>query len=296
MSNPTSVVSPSQGQSTARPWPYLISRWALDQFPWCSASTGMFARDAEAGQPVLIAITCHRWSCRYCAMVKIKRLAWLTSEARPNRFMTLTTDPKHFSTPREAWEATAVRVPELIRHLRTRFGEIEYLRVTELCKSGYPHYHMLVRSDYIPQPVVKAWWSKATGAEIVDVRKVNNCFNAYYYLVKYLTKMHSLDWTERHVSYSRRFFPKDLPELPASWTFVEKQKTTRHPKDLLVDYYSGETVLQMRPGVWVLPHTPPDSIQQFLDRNAEQQTRQPTESPIPQQMSLQLKGPANAPN
>jgi len=242
---------------------------------------------------MLQAVTCKTWSCRYCAQIKIKRLAYLTSEAKPNRFITLTTNPHLHKTPLDAWQNTAVRVPELIRHLRTRFGEIEYLRVTELCKNGYPHYHLLLRSAYIPQPVVKAWWHKTTGAEIVDVRKVNNAFNAYWYLVKYLTKLHRLEWTERHVSYSRKFFPEE-PELKVPpFTFASRQPLPINPHKVLLRNYLNERVQQVRPGLWFLPHEPMDLQGDPFDSPAQQTNITPPKPSQLNQRTLELTGAPN---
>jgi hypothetical protein len=192
--------------------------------------------------------------------VKIKRLAWLTSEAKPNRFVTLTTDVNKYPTPLQAWQDTSAQVPELIRALRKRFGSIEYLRVTELTKAGYPHYHMLLRSAYLPQPVVKAWWESTTGNSIVDVRKVNNSFNAYWYLVKYLTKLHKLEWTERHVSYSKHFFQQAADDIPVTWELCEKHRNTTHPHEFLMKHFANERVMQLRPGRWLLPHAPAEEL------------------------------------
>jgi hypothetical protein len=89
-----------------------------------------------------------------------------------------------------------------------KYGEVEYLRVTEVTKKGWPHYHLLLRSGFLPHKVVKTLWAELTGATIVDLRQVKKSFSAYQYLVKYLSKLHRLEWTERHVSVSKNFAPK----------------------------------------------------------------------------------------
>jgi hypothetical protein len=151
-------------------------------------------------------------------------------------------------------------VTELIRCLRKRFGEIEYLRVTEVTKSGFPHYHLLVRSAFIPQPVVKAEWSRLTKATIVDLRQVHQNFGAFSYLVKYLTKMHKLEWTERHVSYSRGFFPAAEPKTKDTTPFLTMKKNRFHPHDLLVQWFDGRSLTQIGPMHWLLDSDPSSDL------------------------------------
>lgn len=245
-------------QDPTQPWDYLIRPGFLNNFPSCASSFSIAGQEFSTGNWYLISVNCKRWGCSFCARQKIRRLSWLTHEAQPNRLLTLTTDHKLYPSPREAWEATAPQVPELFRHLRKRFGEFEYLKVTELCKDGYPHYHALARSAYIPQPVIKAWWEAHTGATIVDVRQVKQSFSAYNYLVKYLTKMHRLDWTERHVAYSRNFFRSDTRGTFDKMELVDKSTRHWHPHTFLDRIYTGQVVTQVRPGVWLLPE-PPDN-------------------------------------
>jgi hypothetical protein len=200
----------------------------------------------------LIGITCKTWSCSFCSRMKIRRLAALTKLAGPNRLLTLTVNPKLYSSPRQAFEATASFVPELMKVLRKRFGEVEYLRVTEVTKNGFPHYHLLLRSAFIPQPVVKKEWEKLTRATIVDLRQVKESFGAYSYLVKYLTKMHKLEWTERHVSYSRSFFQKEsMKPLPPAG-YVNMTRDPLHPYAYLARWYEGLPVQQIGPHHWLL--------------------------------------------
>lgn len=255
----------------------------------------MTCRSEETGQHMLVAITCKTWQCKFCAGMKIKRLAFMTQAAKPNRFITLTVKVSNYESPVAAWQATRARVPELFRSLRPRFGDVEYLRVTELTKQGFPHYHCLVRSKYLPHPVIKAWWEAKTGNPIVDVRQVNSAFNAYWYLVKYLTKMHNLEWTERHVSYSRGFFPADMPDLPTSWKFVDKQPLPDSPHEILLQSFMGEQVIQMRPGLWALPHAP-NTMDLLGPTIADRAAAAVAALAGPQtQRTLNLQGPTNVP-
>jgi hypothetical protein len=206
--------------------------------------------NGATGQVEIAARTCNRWSCPWCAAKKIARLSWLTQNAKPNRLLTLTVDPKIDPDPEVAWLNTHRKVPELMRTLRKKSTEVEYLKVTEVTKQGYPHYHCLIRSGFIPQPVIKARWLELTGAKIVDVRKVHDTFPTYRYLTKYLTKLHNLEWTERHVAYSRNFFnAADLEKI--KFPESDKQKDiAQHPWLVLTARYPDEQITALTEERW----------------------------------------------
>jgi hypothetical protein len=229
--------------------------------PWATSLTGL---DSETTQLLLIALPCKRWGCPICARQKVRVLAAKTQLAAPNRLLTLTIDPKKYNAPRDAFEATAPLVPELIRLLRKRFGQIEYLRVTEVTKAGWPHYHLLIRSSFIPQPVVKAAWNKLTGAIIVDLRQVQKSFSAFTYLVKYLTKLHRLEWTERHVSYSRSFFPEECNAARPKSNLTHIERIKEHPYTYMYSWFPGQCLTQIRSGAWLLDR-PANDTQTLVD-------------------------------
>lgn len=250
---------PTQRQS---PWPapFLVqpANLLIDRDFVCESACSLLATRIDGSGHLLIGLTCKRWGCRPCAQAKIKRLSWQTKFAAPNRLITLTVDPflrddqgnqigNRYESPRAAFEQTAKFVPETIRQLRKRFGPIEYLRVTELHKSGYPHYHLLVRSDYLPHAVLKAIWQGYTGAPIVHLKAVAKNFGAYVYLTKYLTKMHSLAWTERHVSYSKDFFPPECRNTTPAPALGDYRKLDDHPYSYLARHCMGLTITQLSP-------------------------------------------------
>jgi hypothetical protein len=248
--------APGARQSSLYPAPFLVAPANLLVDQVCPSAQSLLARQISGGPSLLIGLGCKRWTCRFCAAVKIRKLSWLTARAAPSRLLTLTVNNRLYSNPRAAFDATRAFVPELIRFLRTRFGEVEYLRVTEVTRAGYPHYHLLVRSAFLPHAVVKKAWHEMTGAEIVDLRPVTKTFGAYNYLTKYLTKMHRLDWTERHVSYSRNFFPPLPPEQERPANLGDCQRMSLHPYDWLADKCMGLTLRQMQPMVWELDECP----------------------------------------
>jgi len=250
-------VSNSTADSPARPAsiypaPYLVSDGLQNLDGTCETAKSLVGRIPNTDRSLLVGLTCRRWSCRPCSTAKIRRLAVLCKLAGPNRLLTLTIDPALYQSPRHAFEATAAYVPELIRYLRTRFGAVEYLRVTELTKRGFPHYHLLIRSGFLPHAVVRNKWNEYTQATIVDLKAVGNQFGAYTYLTKYLTKMHHLEWTERHVSYSKNFFPAEAVKKPDGPGLAATQLHDGHPHMWLAEHCLGLTVTQLSALTWDL--------------------------------------------
>jgi hypothetical protein len=178
--------------------------------------------------------------------------------------LTLTVDPVKWEHPRAAFDGTRRHLPTLMNALRKRFGSIEYLRVTELTRNGWPHYHLLLRSGYLPQPVIKNEWERLTGARIVDIRPVDGRFSAYTYLLKYLCKLSNLGWTDRHVSTSRNFFPPE-PEKPASRLQIERpENLSMHPATYLARHAAGSYVVKLTPSVFAISNNL-DSLQEVCD-------------------------------
>lgn len=222
----------------------------------CPHAQTLEAYSSQFACTVWIALPCRQWSCRPCATQKIKELSIRTESAKPNRLLTLTVDPALWDNPRHAFDGTRRKVPEFMRYIRQRYKEAEYLRVTELTRNGWPHYHAMMRSPYIPHIVAKNKWKELTGALIVDLRQIKGSLNTYSYLVKYLSKMHKIGWTERHVSYSRNFFPKtDHPkkeglELDAQ-TIIEA-----HPSTYLFARFRGANLTQLGHNLFALDPKP----------------------------------------
>ncbi len=227
---------------------YLVQKTtspAYRYFGVCPHAQTLSAYSLTHSAQVLFVLPCRRWSCRLCAEAKIKKLAHSVRAAKPTRLLTLTIDPSLYVSPRHAWEETRRQVPILIRKLRKQFGEVEYLRVTEVTKKGWPHYHLLVRSGFLPHTVVRRIWNELTGARIVDLRKVNQTFRAYQYLVKYLSKLHKLEWTERHVSVSRNFVPEDKWTAPDPMEYAEQEFYNFHPANWVTEHCLGSTLYRL---------------------------------------------------
>lgn len=227
----------------------------------CPHAQSLLAYSLAHASSVLISLPCNQWSCRYCAERKTRKLAVKTRLAEPNRLLTLTVDPKLWENPRAAFDGTRGKVPDLISTLRHTFGDIQYLRVTELTAMGWPHYHLLLRSKYLPHAVVRKHWSSTTGATVVDIRQVDKSWCAYRYLIKYLSKLHKIEWTERHVSYSRTFFPPDPPDPRPGLELQEPRVYNQHPSSILFSYYADVAVQKLTESLFLLAsfRTPEES-------------------------------------
>lgn len=237
------------------PKTFIVQR-LIDQNRWyfggCPYAQTLTAHSITHGAQILFILPCRRWSCPVCSQQKIRRLAGSVRAAKPNRLLTLTIDPALYESPRGAFLATAPKVPLLVRKLRQRYGEVEYLRVTEVTKSGWPHYHLLVRSGFLPHAVVKTLWDEMTGAKIVDLRQVTKSFAAYQYLVKYLSKLHKLEWTERHVSVSRHFIPPDDWENPSPVVYGLEEFHNYHPAAFVAERCEGATLERLTPHSYLI--------------------------------------------
>jgi hypothetical protein len=254
----------------------LVSeRWTTSSYAQgCNHAQSLIAYDPANGDHVLIALPCKQWSCRWCAENRIRLLAYRTRKAKPNRLLTLTVDPSLWADPRAAFDGTRRKIADLITFLRQRFGPVEYLRCTELTKAGWPHYHFLLRSNFIPHEVVKAKWQELTGAIIVDIRRVKTTFSAYHYLVKYLSKLHKIEWTERHVSFSRGFFVPEDETPPQGPELVEKAIVNSHPVEVLMSTYQGFWITRETQNMFRIHNT---SFHEELYDNGNPHTRPTTE-------------------
>ena len=230
------------------PQSYLVGNLIADAQAYlgvCPYAQTLTAYSYTLHAEIMFVLSCRRWSCPVCSKSKIRKLAFGVRTAKPTRLLTLTVDPSRYETPKAAWESTRKKVPLLVRALRKQFGEVEYLRVTEVTRRGWPHYHLLVRSGFLPHAVVKRLWSEMTGAKIVDLRQVTRSFEAYSYLVKYLSKLHKLEWTERHVSVSRNFIPKDDFSPDDKLTCGQGTLHKYHPANYAAENYLGRTLKRL---------------------------------------------------
>lgn len=201
----------------------------------------------------VIQIRCKRWGCRHCGERKIVHFGWKCQNAEPNRLVTLTISTREWENPRAAFHGTKSKVTQLAVKLRRRYEEFEYFKVLEVTKKGWPHYHLIVRSPYIPQREISDEWNRLTGAHIVDVRKIHKPSDVYFYIVKYLAKQKYIPWTDRRVSWSKRFFLPDDFEKGEGLGLESVGWCDEHPRDVLRREYHPFSISIFSNDCWVLP-------------------------------------------
>jgi len=246
--------STNAGDGVEAPKTYLVGKLAQTReiLECCPTASTMVATELETALDSIIAIPCRRWGCRWCGQRKAFQLACKCELAKPERFITLTIDPKRWESPREAYDGTRRKLSDFAKEIRKIRGGFEYLRVLEVTKAGWPHYHFLAKCPYIPQATLSKIWASLTGAVIVDVRRVENQKNVFRYVLKYLCKQTYIPWTSRRVSWSRNFFPKPEDKTGRQNPFINRRRVIQHPSEVLSTRYEGETIIERRPGVWVV--------------------------------------------
>jgi hypothetical protein len=243
-----------------------------ENYTYCHTAKTVAGWDANSERWIVVGVTCKRWGCPYCAIRKIRRLAWLSKNARPNKLLTLTVSSKRYPDPKNAWTHSSKMFAEWIRWARRTTGPTDYLRVLELQDNGMPHYHCMLRSAYIPHRPALLEWRRLIGEPDsyqsdepapkawagVNLKAIDDSFRTFYYLVKYLTKLHKLPWTDRHVSYSNQFFnPEDTEEIEYA-KLDSIQKYDQHPWVWLNERYGWDTVQVIGEARWLLPDFPND--------------------------------------
>lgn len=222
---------------------------------WCPSARTLSGWSETFGGLVYLQSRCRRWSCPHCGRRRIISLSRKVEKAGPSKFITLTVDPGRYNSPREAFLHTARKVAPLVTKLRRRYGPIEYLKVLETTKAGWPHYHLCTLSDYIPQASISEEWAKLTGAHVVDIRQVKKVKDVYWYMVKYLAKQTAVPWTKRRISWTRKFFancPK--PEgLKLELQGVMRDKW--HPQSILEHQQTGKLIRRLTADAWLVVDT-----------------------------------------
>lgn len=135
-------------------------------------------------------LSCRRWSCDECCEDRAAELVRLAVAGQPTHFLTLTCVPDLWPSPADAARAMQDARAELVRRIR-KFGPrfvFEYFSVWESTRAGWPHLHILARTDFISQSWLSDTWKALTGAPIVDIRRVREVQDAASYVAKYVGK------------------------------------------------------------------------------------------------------------
>jgi len=237
--------------------PLLIGRSipALSGVSLCRFASTLTAWSQSLNCEIIVAVTCKQWTCRFCGEQKAKKLAATASTAKPNKLITLTVRPSLHETPRHAFDTTAPCVSRLITRIRRVHGTCEYVRILETTKIGWPHYHLVARSVFIPQSWLSDEWNKLTGAPIVDLRAIQQTREVYWYVMKYLGKQRHCPWTDRRVTMSRGFVPRGPPTKFNSLDLVDVQREACRPEHFMHWKYQGKELTRLGTLVWAVQPT-----------------------------------------
>jgi len=236
-------------------------------FTTCPTATTTIAYSDHFQSTIILAVTCKRWGCRYCGQKKAVELGFRVELAKPNKLITLTVNPSTHSSPREAFNATRRELAELAKVIRREVKEFEYVRILEITKKGWPHYHLVARSSYIKQAWISQVWNGLTGAPIVDIRKIRRLDQVAKYVMKYLCKQTYIPWTNRRVSWSRHFFPKKEPFKKGFWKLHAKHWMDEHPDTVISSDFLGSVCTKVAADVWLMdkPGRDPSTEKQKKD-------------------------------
>ena len=209
--------------------------------PWAKS---ILVIDPETEGLVLCPVTCKRWGCPFCAKNKIRKLAYLTNGAEPNRWIRLGVDPSLYSSPKEAWEKTSNSLPEAARQIRKEGKECEYLRVTELHKIGVSSLPCTV--DDRVTFLKRCYQIFGRNSQLLlsfGLQKSTTSFSSFRYLVKVFDEVTQdrVDRPPRFI-FARRFFREEDKEKMAYPERCIEEKTDEHPWLYLARRYARETV------------------------------------------------------
>ena len=214
-----------------------------------------------------VTLKCKRWSCPICRPENRARVKKLARDGVPDKFLTLTCKPDRWASPDEAArgmrEAFRLLIRLIRRHHKAR--TVEYFRVFEAHKSGWPHLHILLRAPFITQDWLSEEWQRLTGAFIVDIRKVKNKEQAAFYVSKYIGKdLHKFEGVTRYHRSRKWNKPKDDQDQPkifqGGWHKDGRAPQFFYWQTALDIEKMGGVIVDRRLGYleWVMPMEVPD--------------------------------------
>ena len=226
---------PQTGSVLSEESPRQSLNQPLNDKPTCNTALCVVGYDPEGDWYHAIETRCNRWSCPECGPLKTWQLCKRIEAAKPNRFVTLTTARPDGQTPREVWDHSRRQVSELAKKLRKSHGSFEYCRVLEEHKSGFPHFHLVVRSPFIAQEELSRNWCSLTDAFIVDIRKIDPNRKVARYIAKHLAKQTQNSITNRRVTATKGFWNNDEEDVYQPLGLIDIQRHHGTLEDL--NYY-----------------------------------------------------------
>ena len=156
-------------------------------------------------------VKCNCYKCDFCRPKKINRFRFFTEKHLEKftriRLMTLTarndfgkfkpSDDTKYQAIKEFAEIFRRFINNLRRNsqLSSYYQQMQYIKVIEFTKNGYPHYHLFI-DRYMPYLIIQEIWNEAVN-QVRNTRGTNGRVNIKHsftangagrYLTKYLTK------------------------------------------------------------------------------------------------------------
>lgn len=172
---------------------------------------------------------------------------------------------RHEESPSAQLQRMRKAFQYFVTDMRKVVGEFEYVRVLEQCVDGYPHFHLLARCSYVPQPRLKALWVKHTGAEIVDVRKAHG--RSVAYVAKYIGKAFGTNTmgltVGQRIGASHKFYGQ---QATGGDDYIAFDHHRMHPHHFVPENYGETLALQrIRWGLYhVVEREPGDDLPEEL--------------------------------
>ena len=217
----------------------------------CVNSASVTAYDRFTRQPTYFASRCRKYSCEFCGPIERFILAKRITKAEPNRLITLTC--RHEDGPLIQYDRMKKLFQRFVADIRKK-QPFEFMKVLELCKDGYPHFHLLARTPFIEQSTVSELWYRHTKADIVDIRKCHG--RSIGYVTKYITKAFTQheEWksmsVRQRIGTSHKFY-KDT-EVQAQ-QYISFEHCREHPWTYVPEHFGTTLTLErIRKGTYAI--------------------------------------------
>lgn len=178
------------------------------------------------------------WKCKnqWCQGCSKHLMAVFRDQFRPivnewsfGQMITLTVDPKQFDGPEQAFDffRTDRTIAKLMQQLRRKGVLIgpEWICVLEFQKNGWPHWHILVHSKFIPVQLIREGWRYGR-IDITKSCQFKTHGHAFNYLTKYIEKFENSavpGWVLRRARVRRYSTSRGL-KVQATRAMVEESK------------------------------------------------------------------------